>query len=862
MRTLPVFALPLLALLTAAPAQPQSSSDTPAAPQAPASDPVLWPEAQRSFFQDGPGLLLTPEQRTEMRSLDEAGRDSFIEAFYKKTQGLREGITQRRRLADSLFASASDVRWQIAFLNGMPAARLVVDCGTAFKPSEVWTYHVGVYSKTGKPIEHGVVVFRQGPGEPYRLWLPLDSKRALYTSDMEYWLEQWEELRGYISGARFDLQVCEEAAKKIDRATGVPGLTGAHSSGSGFTIKPIDNGSYLATPKDLAAWAVAAAATKAPPVPNPLEVSDFELHFPELQGQRMRVRALVQVPTKGLQTMDDGGKAVYALNIQGVVEENGKPFEELRVRFRLPVPQNNEPLVLAVDRSLRLEKSFVLRLVVKDETSGSEVRLARGFLVPTVATPETIAANGPNGAPLSAANTGVLVPLTVQKGKDGLILMPPPVDVVLGLWRAEALVSGDKIKKVTFLVDGTTQLTRTAPPFSAEVRLSRFPTEQTVRAEGYDEKSQLVAADEVVVNQPRGALGAWIVDPPKGRRINSGKVLARAELMVPDGRRVDSVEFKINDTVVTKLAKPPWQAEVDIPEAADLAYITVGVTLDDGSHAEAVRFVKSPQYLEEVDVNLVELYVAVTDKNNQPVQGLPQDDFEVYEGGKKQEIAKFELVENLPLTVGVLLDTSGSMASSIGTAERAAGDFLHRVLKPKDKAFAVSFSDRPRLDMPPTDDIDAVALSINGLQAVGDTALHDALVQSLYYFRGMQGQRALVLLSDGDDNSSYFKYKDALEYAKRSGVAIYTIGFNLSKIGGGIRAKLNELSESTGGRLFTTDKPQDLPAIYAQIEKELRSRYLVAYNSDQKGAQAGYREIEVKVKKPGLKARTIRGTYQ
>jgi len=502
MRILPVFALPLLALLTAAPALPQ-----------PSSDPVLWPEAQRSFFQDGPGLLLTAEQRAEMRSLDEAGRDRFIEAFYKKAQGLREGITQRRRLADSLFASASDVRWQIAFLNGMPAERLVVDCGTAFKPSEVWTFHVGVNARSGKPIEHGVVVFRQGPGEPYRLWLPLDSKRALYTSNMEYWLEQWEELRGYISGARFDLQVCEEAAKKIDRATGVPGLTGAHSSGAGFTIKPIDNGYYLATPKDLAAWAVAAAATKAPPVPNPLEVSDFELHFPELQGQRMRVRALLQVPTKGLQTVDDNGKTVYALNIQGIVEENGKPFEELRVRYRLPVPQNNEPLVLAVDRSLRLEKPFLLRLVVKDETSGAEVRLARGFLVPSVATPETIAANGPNGAAAAAANTGVLVPLTVQKGKDSLILMPPPVDVVIGLWRAEALVSGDRIKKVTFLVDGTLQLTRTAPPFSAEVRLARFPTEQTVRAEGYDEKSQLVAADEVVVNRRGGGSSAVKCSP-------------------------------------------------------------------------------------------------------------------------------------------------------------------------------------------------------------------------------------------------------------------------------------------------------------------------------------------------------------
>jgi Ca-activated chloride channel family protein len=222
-------------------------------------------------------------------------------------------------------------------------------------------------------------------------------------------------------------------------------------------------------------------------------------------------------------------------------------------------------------------------------------------------------------------------------------------------------------------------------------------------------------------------------------------------------------------------------------------------------------------------------------------------------------------VQNLPLTVGILLDTSGSMESSLGFAERAAGEFLHRVMKPKDKAFAVSFAGRPRLDMPPTDDIEAVATSISSLQAAGDTALHDALIQSLYYFRGMQGQRALVLLSDGDDNSSYFKYKDALEYAQRSGVAIYTIGFNLPMIGGGVRSKLTELSETTGGRLFTTDKAAELPAIYAQIEKELRSRYLLAYNSEQKsaqGAQAGYREVEVKVKKSGLKARTVRGTYQ
>lgn len=845
----------LLAVLLSSPnALPAQTS-----PASIGTDPVLWPEAQRSFFEDGPGLLLTPEQRIELRSLDEAGRDRFIKAFLDKDPNpatpaneLREAIARRTRLADSQFPWASDVRWQILFLNGPPAGRLVVDCGQAFKAAEVWTYHQGVDAMTGKVDDHGIVVYRPGPGEPFRLWIPSDSKRSLYISEMEYWLEQWEELRGQISAERFDLQVCRDATTRIDKATGVPGLTGARE-GSGSKMKPVDNSRFLAAPRDLVRWAQEASATQAPPPPPAMAVKAVELRFPARDGQRMRTRALLQIDTKGLQTVEENKKQEYALTVQGVVEQDGKAFEELRIRYHLPVPPAGEPLVLAIDRSLRPDKTFLLRLQVKDDTSGAEARIIRGFKVPNEATPDPVAVNVPGGD---------LVPVTVKRGKDSLILMPPPADVILGLWRAEALVGGDRIKKVVFLVDGTAQLARATPPFSAEVRLAKFPTEQTVRAEGYDEKGGLVASDEVIVNQPRGALGVWVVEPPKGKRINGGKVLARAEVMIPDGRKIDTLEFKVNDATVAKLGKPPWQAELEIPAAVDLAYITASVTLDDGTHAEAVRFVKSPNYLEEVDVNLVELYVTVTDKSGQLVKGLTQGDFEVYEAGKKQEVAKFELVEHLPLTVGILIDTSGSMASTLGQAERAAQEFLQRVMKPKDKAFAVSFADRPRLDMPPTDDIEAVTRSIGGLQAVGDTALHDAVIQSLYYFRGMQGQRALVLLSDGDDNSSYFSYKDSLEYAQRSGVAVYVIGFHLGAFEAGIRNKLGQLAETTGGRMFLAAKPEELAPIYDEIEKELRSRYLLAYNSDQKGAQAAYRQIEVKVKKGALKARTVRGTYQ
>ena len=462
-----------------------------------------------------------------------------------------------------------------------------------------------------------------------------------------------------------------------------------------------------------------------------------------------------------------------------------------------------------------------------------------------------------------------------------LVLTPAPEDLVFDLWRPEALVSGNRIKKVVFLVDGKAQQTVTKPPFKAKLRVQHFPVEQAVRAEGYDETGALVGSDEVILNQPRGALGLWILDPPRGRRIDQGRITARAALAVPDGRRVEALEWKLNDAPVAKLSRPPWQAEIDVP-AGDVAYLSATVTLDDGSHTEAVRFLKSPQVLDEIDVGLVELFVAVTDAGNHlvaPVADLEAQDFEVYEAGRKQQVVKVEPARNLHWTVGVLLDSSRSMDWVHGAAQQAAKDFLRHALKPSDKAFSVTFADRPHLETPPTADLEKIDfgpppnwdLSTKNPQtgaSWGYTALHDAVIQSLYYVRGLQGQRALVLLTDGGDNASFFTTRDTVEYARRSGVVIYTIGFHLPMLGSYDRAKLAQLCEVTGGRLFSIDNAEDLAGVYTQIEKDLRSRYRVTYDDDRRQAEAGsdgpgeYREIVVKIKKNGLKARTVGGTYR
>lgn len=842
------FVLPLLLLLAYAPLRAQGLQE---------NDPTLWPEPERAFFQDGPGLLLTPEQRTELRGYNPEARARWIQEFLDKdpvpetkANELHEGISRRQRLAAEQYLSPQDVRAQLLFLNGVPDDRLMVDCGAVFHPLEIWSYKRGI-GPDGKPLVHQLVVYTAGKGEPYHLWLPSDAKRVLYTPLMEYWLQQWEELRGQIVAVRFDLQNCKEA-KRVDEATGVPGLTGA-LSGKGSRVRPKDNSSFLAPPRNLAAWAREAAATELPAAPPDLKIAAADLHFPDRDGQRVVSRALVQLPPDAGFKPTADKIPMIRLVVEGMVEQEGKSFEDFRMRFQQPAPKPGEPVVLAIDRPLRPKETFVLRLKIRDDVSGAETKVSRGFRVPLSPTAEPAVAG-------TAPATGELIPVKVAAGADSLLLLPPTDDVLIGLWRAGVIVTGDRIQKVTFLVDGKVQLTTSKPPFSAEVRLEQFPVEQTVRAEGYDAAGKLVAADEVIVNQPQGAFNVRIVSPSKGTRVAGNQVLAKAEVVVPDGRRLQSMEFKVNDQPVTSLAKPPFQAEVPVPNA-DLVYLTVVATLDDGTHAEALRYLRAPQYVSEVDVDLVELYATVTDRSGNLVNDLKQEDFEVYESEKKQELVKFDLVRNLPLTVCMLIDTSGSMASALSATQSAAVGFLETVMKPGDKAFAVSFARRPRLEMPPTDDVGAVTQAISGLQAMGETALHDALVHSLYYFRGVKGQRALVLLSDGDDNSSYITFKEAMEYAGRSGVAVYAIGLNLTFMDVGIKSKLGELAASSGGRAFFTNNAEELPAIYKQIEAELRSRYLLAYNSSEAGQQTGFRPVEIKVKKSGLKARTARGYY-
>ena len=817
-----------------------------------AQQPLLWPEEERAFLQDGPGWLLSEQEKESLLSAGPEERTAWIESFLRRDpvveteekNELVEGIERRRQLVDKELRSYLDDRARLLFLHGEPTQKEIISCDVTFVPLEIWWYGDAA-------LTPGYLLYEPQQGHPYRLWLPVDSKRVLYGKEMEYWLEQIAEVSNSSNSRRFrfDRTLCKQT-RLIDKATGIDGLFG-------FRANRVTNREILRIlerPADLAKWAESAIATPlGEPVPR-LLADTPQVFFPEINGQRMVVRVLVRLPEEaGLELYEENEKSQMRVKVEGVIEREGALFEDFHVRFQVPVEGEAEELALIVDRLLRPEDSFLIRMRIYDEIGNATTTKTIAFRVP--ADPQLVDVIPSD---ILVAHGTDFKPEKVLK-EDTLFLIPPETDVVLGLWRAETLITGDGIVKVVFMVDGKPQFTRIRPPFHAEVRLSKYPTEQVIRAEGYGESEEVLAWDEVVVNQQRGRLEVRIANPKEGSR-PSGRVLAKAHVVVPEEKRVEKVDFLINDELQATLRKPPWETMVDVPSDStrgEFDYLTIAVVLDDGTRAEAVRFLNQPQYLEEVEVDFVELYTSVDGDEGRT---LTEADFTVLEDKRPQEIRKFELVEDLPITIGITLDTSGSMIEALGEAKRTAIDFLDNIITPRDQSFAVSFASRPNLIMPRTSDVGAVEAALEGLHAVGNTALHDAVVTSLYYFRGVRGRRALILLSDGEDTASTIEFKDALEYARRSGVVIYSIGLNIPRTSLGVRAKLGGLSKETGGRAFFISKAEELIGVYDSIEKELRSQYLLAYLSDAPQGSEEFRVVQVKVK-GRLKARTISGYY-
>ncbi len=269
-----------------------------------------------------------------------------------------------------------------------------------------------------------------------------------------------------------------------------------------------------------------------------------------------------------------------------------------------------------------------------------------------------------------------------------------------------------------------------------------------------------------------------------------------------------------------------------------------------------------------VSVDLINVFCSVWDKNtNSFVTNLTREDFTVLEDEQKQEIRNFSRETNLPLTLALLIDTSQSVSPKLKFEQDAATNFFHSVLRDKDRAMLVEFDSGVTLVQDFTSDPNKMAAQIKTLRAAGGTALYDAIYLSCdeKLIREI-GRKALVILSDGEDQSSKMTFEQAMEMALKAEATIFAISVNRGGFFGVGPTKngdriMRQFAEETGGRAFFPFKVEELEDAFRQINQELRSQYNIGYLSGNTQRDGSYRKIEIKVPEKGLRLNYRKGYY-
>jgi VWFA-related protein len=269
-----------------------------------------------------------------------------------------------------------------------------------------------------------------------------------------------------------------------------------------------------------------------------------------------------------------------------------------------------------------------------------------------------------------------------------------------------------------------------------------------------------------------------------------------------------------------------------------------------------------------VKVELVNVLFTVTDKKNRLITNLEEDDFRVLEDNKPQGIRFFSRESNLPLRIGVLIDTSNSIRERLRFEEEAAVDFLNTALHPgKDQAFVLAFDVESQVVQDYTDDLDKLATAILSLQAGGGTGLYDAIYNScrnkLLFFPPPEPylRRVMVIVSDGLDNQSEHTREESLAMAQRAEVTIFAVSTNRSGLTARGDKILRYLSEQTGGRAFFPLEAPDLEKDFQEIGRELRSQYSLAYVSTNQARDGTFRNIAVQPREKGFHVRAKPGYF-
>lgn len=798
-------------------------------------------EKYLKFLDEVEPIMSAAELDVFLKMEGDPQRDRFIEEFWRRRDPDPETIRNEyrdqyyanREIAAERYGNLNTDRGRIYLLRGEPAEIFEVEHCVYLRPVEVWYY-------VNRGRQEPLLFFQ--PGGDYILWQGLrhsstPSRGGGFGNDLYGALEELLTPSGESEGVErvfFDhlefnrleppllTQRCQNAEPVLDAIH--------YTRSRGMDIHRVFNPPEIDEEDVRRMLRTSVVSDPDAPV---IEASS-SVSFGGARGSRTLVRLYAEVETSSLTPVTIDGRRFFQINAVGETLHDEKMFERWEYRFDFPEDRVGDVLPIVVERPLR-KGEWELRMKLVDPESGAEAILTERVDVPS---PDAVvAADEEKGDAF------------VEETRSVIRLLPPDKSILTGLQKFEATpAGGDEVAGVEFYLDGVKIMRKMRPPFSLELDLGPVPRPHTVRAVALDRRRRPIDEDILRLNDGTDPFRVRIVSPRLGRNVR-GAVRVEMQPQIPSDEELARLELYVNDDRVATLYDEPWMHTVFLPDEPELTVFRAVAILEDESirPVEDVVILNGPENLERVDVRLIEIPATVF-AGGHPVKHLSRDAFSIFDSGDPVELAKFERMSNQPLSIGIAIDGSASMKERLSGARSAASRFLETVLTPRDQAFLVSFDRRvfPLADW--TSDPKAIAEGLASLRAEESTALYDAVVESLYRFVGLEGQRALILISDGADTASRFGWEPTLEYARRLGVPIYSIGIGISVAQIEARLRLQALAESTGGRAWFVSNVDELAGPYEQIETELRSQYLLGFyvpSDVEEGSE--WREIVVRV---------------
>jgi Ca-activated chloride channel family protein len=532
-----------------------------------------------------------------------------------------------------------------------------------------------------------------------------------------------------------------------------------------------------------------------------------------------------------------------AMYLQGSFLQGGKVLRN----FRYIVPPDMHGSFSAVQSFAAGEVEVEARLILPIDES-APLMLAKTSQKFTVAK---------TGKPYTAAKDdgaeGVLAEGVLPEALGAVKIRSPRRDVALNLFIVD-VDTLPPVKRVEYWVDGKKVMARNNPPFRAELDLGKLPKRVEVKVIGYDDRGRYVDADAFVVNERDTPLEVKITRTETPDGVSHFKL----SVQNPKNVGIKAVELFAGDKKLASWQHPPYAIDIPTARLGGVEFVRASALDDTGYEAADLLFLSGDRYIEQIEVNLVELPVSVTDPSGAPITDLKQENFKILESGKPQKLTSFNYATDLPISVGVLLDHSGSMKERMADARGAGAEFFRRIMRGGDRAFIAPFASDPSKFAPFVSDVATLEEQVKAIpDAEGGTALYDAIVTGLYRFRNIQGRKALIVISDGEDTTSRLTYDDMLTYARASRVPLYFIGIGFSVLGGG--GSMKSLAAETGGVTYFIKNAKQLPEAYRKLENELRTQYMLSYYAESTTKDQTYRPVEVQVDRANAKVRTIRG---